>query len=167
MFIIISIMVLLEFFKPEDLRGLNYSLDEVQSRFTATAELALQRIEERGAMNDFHAFPITVFHQDEVAGFFVLDFGEDKLDLTDNADSALVRSLSINPELQGKGIGKSAMLKLDDFVRENFKECNELVLAVNEENSLAFDLYLKTGYLYDGKTRMGRNGLQYLMHKKL
>jgi N-acetylglutamate synthase-like GNAT family acetyltransferase len=36
----------------------------------------------------------------------VLDFGKDKFELTDNESSVLVRSLSVNPQMQGRGIGK-------------------------------------------------------------
>lgn len=133
-------------------------------RFTATAQQALQNISERDGSD---AFPITIFEDDIPAGFFVLDFGKDKLDLTDNQDSVLIRSLSVNPQMQGRGIGKRAMMKVDEFVREHFKNCNELVLAVNQKNDSAYHIYLQAGYIYDGKTRIGRSGPQYLMHKKL
>ncbi|WP_223606885.1 N-acetyltransferase [Chryseobacterium sp. OSA05B] len=157
-------MVSLAFFKQEDFSGLNYALDETQQQYTATVEDALKRISER---NDSEAFAITVFEDDQPSGFFVLDFGEDKLELTDNKKSVLIRSLSINPGLQGKGIGKKAMEIVGEFVKKNFQDCNEIVLAVNQKNIPAYHVYLKTGYLYDGKTRMGRSGPQYLMYKKL
>lgn len=157
-------MIYLKFLTSEDLPGVSYALDENQLRFTASAEQALQSIEAR---EDDDAFPVTIFEEDKPVGFFVLDFGKDKLELTDNASSALIRSLSVNPQMQGKGIGKTAMLKLDDFVRENFKDCDELVLAVNQQNESAYHIYLKAGYIYDGKTRIGRSGPQYLMYKKL
>jgi len=110
---------------------------------------------------------VTILQDEKPAGFFVLDFGEDKLDLTDNEKSVLLRSLSVNPDLQGKGIGKAAMQLVDRFVRENFPDCDEIVLAVNQKNISAYQIYLKTGYLHEGKSRMGRSGPQYLMHKKL
>ncbi len=157
-------MIYLKFFTLEDLPGVSYTLDENQLRFTASAEQALQSIEAR---EDDDAFPVTIFDEGKPVGFFVLDFGKDKLELTDNARSALIRSLSVNPQMQGRGIGKTAMLKLDGFVRENFKDCDELVLAVNQQNESAYHIYLKAGYIYDGKTRIGRSGPQYLMYKKL
>ncbi|SFN82509.1 Acetyltransferase (GNAT) family protein [Chryseobacterium oleae] len=157
-------MVRLELFKQEDFSALNYALDENQQQYTSTVEQALQRIKER---NDSKAFSVTVFEDDEPAGFFVLDFGEDKFELTDNTQSTLLRSLSINPALQGRGIGKEAMQIVDEFVKKTFPDCNEIVLAVNQKNLSAYHLYLKTGYLYDGKSRMGRSGPQYLMYKKL
>lgn len=157
-------MVSLEFFKQEDFSELHYVLDENQLQYTSTAKQALQRIEDR---NDSNGFAITVFDDAKPCGFFVLDFGEDKFELTDNKKSVLLRSLSINPNVQGKGIGKAAMQTVDDFVKQNFPDCNEIVLAVNQKNRAAYHIYLKTGYLYDGKSRMGRSGPQYLMYKKL
>ncbi|AZA82317.1 N-acetyltransferase [Chryseobacterium lactis] len=157
-------MVSLIFFKQEYLAEVSYTLDENQSQFTATAEQSIQRIRERDDMN---AFPIIILNDNRPVGFFVLDFGDDKLDLTDNENAVLLRSLSINPEMQGSGIGKSAMLQVDDFVRENFQYCDEIVLAVNQRNESAYHIYKKAGYTYNGKTRMGRSGPQYLMFKKL
>ncbi|KNB61627.1 GNAT family N-acetyltransferase [Chryseobacterium sp. Hurlbut01] len=160
-------MTELKFYQSEDLSELAYILDDIQSQYTATAKQSLEKIEERNQRGDFFAYPITIFYQEKIAGFFVLDFGEDKFDLTENADSVLLRSLSINPDFQGKGIGKSAMTEADHFIREHFKDCNEIVLAVNEKNTHAFQLYIKTGYKFEGKTREGRSGTQFLMFKKL
>ncbi|OCA78238.1 GNAT family acetyltransferase [Chryseobacterium contaminans] len=158
-------MVKLEFFKPEEhLAGVRYRLDEDQLRFTASANQVLQSIEAR---DDHDAYPITILENHIPVGFFVLDFGKDKFELTDNKNAVLVRSLSVNPEMQGRGIGKIAMTLVDDFVRENFKHCDEIVLAVNQKNESAYHIYLKAGYIYDGKTRIGRSGPQYLMYKKL
>ncbi|REC74994.1 GNAT family N-acetyltransferase [Chryseobacterium elymi] len=157
-------MIRLDFFKESDFTELNYALDKNQLQYTSTVEKALARINNR---NDGKEFAVTIFEGEKPAGFFALDFGEDKLDLTDNEKSVLLRSLSINPDLQGKGIGKTAMDKVDGFVKENFPYCNEIVLAVNQKNVSAYHIYLKAGYLYNGKTRIGRNGPQYLMYKKL
>lgn len=160
-------MVDLQFFKPKDLSELNYELDEIQTQFSALPNQALERIEARNQNDDFFAYPITIFSDEKIAGFCVLDFGNDKFEMTDNQDSVLLRSLSINPEFQGKGIGKSLMIVLDDFIKEHFKDCNEIVLSVNERNNLAFQIYLKTGYIYDGKKIDGRSGLQLVMSKNL
>ncbi|MCW3162431.1 GNAT family N-acetyltransferase [Chryseobacterium oryctis] len=157
-------MVSLRFFKHDDFPELNYVLDEIQAQYTSTAEFALQRIKDR---NTNQEFPVTIFENEKSAGFFTLDFGEDKLDLTDNMHSVLLRSLSINPQMQGRGIGKLAMTEIDSFIQEHFKNCNEIVLAVNQNNVSAYNLYLKVGYQCDGKTRMGRSGPQFLMYKKL
>ncbi|MCU7618885.1 GNAT family N-acetyltransferase [Chryseobacterium sp. PBS4-4] len=160
-------MTELKFYQPENLSELDYVLDEIQSQFTATAKQSLEKIEERNLSGDFFAYPITIFHDEKIVGFFVLDFGEDKFDLTENQDSVLIRSLSVNPNFQGKGVGKSAMIEVDYYIKEHFSDCNEIVLAVNEKNISAFQLYIATGYVYDGKMREGRSGSQFLMSKKL
>jgi len=157
-------MVNLKFFVSEDLAGLSYVLDERQSLYTSTAAQALERIRERA---DDLAFPVSIFDDEMLAGFLVLDFGADKFDITDNPNSVLLRSLSINPEFQGKGMGKSTMLVIDEFIKDHFYSCDEIVLAVNQNNAVAYEIYLKTGYSYDGKMRDGRSGPQYLMYKKL
>ncbi|KIC62035.1 GNAT family N-acetyltransferase [Chryseobacterium taiwanense] len=157
-------MVHLKFFVSEDLTNLNYVLDEAQILYTSTAERALERIKER---DDSLAFPISIFDDEFLVGFLVLDFGADKFDITDNSDSVLLRSLSINPAFQGKGIGKSVMVVVDEFIKYHFESCDEIVLAVNQNNTIAYEIYLKTGYLFDGKVREGRSGPQFLMSKKL
>lgn len=157
-------MIQLKFFEQKDFPGVNYTLDENQLQYTATAEQALKKIEER---EDTLAFPITILKDEHPCGFFVLDFGDDKLELTNNKQAMLLRSFSVNPEFQGKGIGKEAMIKVEEFVRENFKDCDEIVLAVDQGNISAFQLYGNTGYHYEGKNRIGRSGPQYIMHKKL
>lgn len=160
-------MVELQFYKPKDLSELNYELDEIQAQFSALPKQALERIEARNQNDDFFAYPITIFYDGKIVGFCVLDFGDDKFELSNNSASVLLRSLSVNPEFQGKGIGKSTMFEIYDFVKEHFKDCNEIVLSVNEKNDLAFQIYLKEGYFYEGKKIDGRNGLQLVMFKIL
>lgn len=156
-------MVSLKFFTQKHLSALSYDLDKVQSGYTSSVSFALNRIAER---NTGREFPVTIFCHGVPAGFFTLDFGEDKLELTGNQHSVLLRSLSVNPAMQGRGIGKAVMAEAEQFLRSHFKDCDEIVLAVNTDNIFAYDLYRKAGYLCEGKTREGRNGLQYLMAKR-
>ena len=158
-------MIKLKFYEPEDFPELDYELDEIQAQYTATPKQALEKIEVRNQNEDFFAYPITILNDEKVAGFFVLDFGEDKLGLTGNPDSVLLRSFSVNPVFQGQGIGRSAMTEAEHFIREHFSDCNEIVLAVNEKNTSAFQLYAKSGYIFEGNMREGRSGPQYLMSK--
>ncbi|KFF00058.1 GNAT family acetyltransferase [Chryseobacterium formosense] len=160
-------MVELKFFEPKNLSELDYELDEIQSQFSALPKQALERIEARNQNEDFFAYPVTIFYDEKIAGFCVLDFGDDKFEMTDNPDSVLLRALSVNPEFQGKGIGQSMMAILDDFIKEHDRDCNEIVLSVNETNNLAFQIYLKTGYVFNGKRINGRSGPQLVMSKVL
>lgn len=160
-------MVELKFFEPKDISELDYELDDIQSQYSALPKQALERIEARNQNEDFFAYPVTIFYHEKIAGFCVLDFGNDKFEMTDNSSSVLLRALSVNPEFQGKGIGKSMMVILDDFVKDHDKDCNEIVLAVNENNHLAFQIYLTAGYVFNGKRINGRNGPQLVMSKSL
>lgn len=158
-------MTTLSFYKPEDFIDLtNYALDDEQSQFTAMPKATLEIIKEKNTGNKF---PVTICFNDKPVGFFVLDFGEDKFDLTENVNSTLLRSLSINPEYQGKGVGKTAMVVVSDFIKENFPACTEIVLAVNFNNKSAYNLYLKCGFLDEGKTREMSKGSQHLLSKKI
>ncbi|MBB4807894.1 RimJ/RimL family protein N-acetyltransferase [Chryseobacterium defluvii] len=159
-------MTSLRLYRPEDLPSLSYTLDEVQSSFTALSQFALEKIYER---SDGLAFPITILYENVPAGFFVLDFGDDKLELTDNSKSALVRSLSVNPHFQGKGIGTEAMRQIPGFLKAYFpdRQTEEVVLAVNFKNTSAYRLYLKAGYQDHGKTRVWKDSFQHLLSMKL
>jgi len=158
-------MVRLAFYKPEDYADLtNYDLDAQQNQFTAMPKATLEVIKEK---NTGDKFPIAIFYDDTAVGFFVLDFGEDKFELTENENSTLLRSLSLNPAYQGKGIGKTAMMLLSDFLKTEFPKCDEVVLAVNFNNKTAYDLYLKCGFEDDGKTREMSKGWQHLLSKKM
>ena len=139
-------------------------MSEEHLQFTASPENALQRIKER---NDGQKHPICIFENDQIAGFFVLDTSEDKKELTEYNQAFLLRSLSINPKFQGKGIAKEAMLLVPEFVKIHFPTCNEIVLAVNFENPIAYQLYVKTIFIDEGKTMNGRNGLQYILTQKI
>jgi len=158
-------MITLSFYKSEDFEDLtSYALDELQSQFTAMPKATLEIIKEK---NTGDKFPVSIFYQNKAVGFFVLDFGSDKFELTENENSTLLRSLSINPDYQGKGIGKTAMIILSDFVKENFPECDEVVLAVNFNNKSAYELYLKCGFKDEGKSREMSKGFQHLLSKKI
>ncbi|WP_345840750.1 hypothetical protein [Bacillus sp. P14.5] len=59
------------------------------------------------------------------------------------------------------------MKLLPSFVLEHFPETSEIVLAVNERNSAARTLYMKSGFKDNGKKLMGRKGLQSILTYKL
>ena len=77
----------------------------------------------------------------------------------------LFRSLSLNPDYQRKGIGKQTILSVDDYVKIHFPKADELVLGVNVENLNTYQLYLKCGYVDEGKTNKGFHGDQHILRK--
>ena len=151
-------------YKPEDLPFLNYELDEEQHQFT---RLPKYSIADRNDLKDATKKAITILFKNKPVGYFVLDEGEDKFLYTKNQKSVLIRSLSLNPEFQGKGIAKQAMLDIAEFVKSNFDDKNELVLAVNFRNKNAYHLYRKCNFEDYGDVMKGRKGLQHILFKKI
>lgn len=157
-------MVTLRKYLKTDFDALNYKITKQQAKFTADINYC---INERKDLESKTKNVISLLYKKHIAGFFVLDTGDDKLKLTNNKKSVLIRCFSINPKFQGKGIGKNAMILVSEFVRNNFSEINEIVLSVNMKNKNAYLLYLKSSFIDDGKTINGIMGPQHVLFKKL
>lgn len=155
--------VVITFYQNHHLQDLSYDLG-TQQQHTASVNTALERI-CTGKLPK--AQPVTILRDELPAGFFVLDFGEDRVEFSTNENCVLLRSLSVNPLLQGQGIGKEALGQLPEFLRKFFPGTNEIVLAVNENNPRAKKLYEDFGYQLLPRTRIGTRGVQFLMKKSL
>jgi RimJ/RimL family protein N-acetyltransferase len=97
-------------------------------------------------------------------GLFALETGDRVKEFTDNEDALLLTSFSINHNRQRKGFAKKSLLLLEEFVKRYFPIKNEVVLAVNERNIPAQNLYAKVGFEDKGFRRMGPIGQQIIMH---
>ncbi|WDF61915.1 GNAT family N-acetyltransferase [Flavobacterium sp. KACC 22758] len=137
-------MVELEMYKENHYSDLNYALNEEQSKFTYTIDYC---INERNDLEDRNKTIVTILEDKAPAGFFILDFGNDKLELKNNDSAILLRSLSVNPNTQGKGIGKRSMLQLRGFVAQYFSNVNEVLLSVHKNNISASKLYYSVGFV--------------------
>jgi RimJ/RimL family protein N-acetyltransferase len=148
---------------------LSYSLSEEQHQFTALPAQVFTRIAARNASSDYAARPVTILYQQQPAGFFVLDSGNDKFIYTDNPQSILLRSLSIDARLQGFGIGTAAMRQVPTYIQQHYAHegFNEIVLGVNLGNHAAYRLYQKVGFTDTGRQITGLRGLQHVMYLKL
>lgn len=104
----------------------SYILDETQSQFSLVPREILDNSE---IMENKRRFQYTILHESNVAGFFSLDFSADLQNYSDSANAVLLRALSMNPEFQGKGIAKSAMIMLPDFVKNIFLRLRKLYLV--------------------------------------
>ncbi|WP_300669131.1 GNAT family N-acetyltransferase [Soonwooa sp.] len=140
-----------------------YDLDEEQAEFS---RIPAQVLTDPKMMTNQH-FHHCILFDGKVVGFFTLDFSDERLTYSSNKDAVLLRSLSINPAFQGKGIAKSVMLQLPDWVKTHFPRANEIVFGVNIRNKNAYELYLKTGYSDSGNIYEGKKGPQNLMFKTL
>ncbi|WP_282240922.1 GNAT family N-acetyltransferase [Psychrobacillus sp. NEAU-3TGS] len=140
----------------------DYPLTEEQLGFTGHPLELLER-----CTNISTYTPIIILEEEQVAGFFVLDTGDDKFHYTDQQDSILLRGYSIHPEYQGRGIAKSSMALLSPYIKDHFPQIKQIVLGVNEANKAAQSLYIKAGFIDEGKRFTGRSGIQIAMCLKL
>lgn len=158
-------MITITTYKPEYFDALAaYHLDEEQSQFSRIPEDVLN---DPDMMENSERFPYCILVDEAPAGFFCLDFSEDRFAYTQNPNAVLLRSLSVNPACQGKGVAKTAMLQLPALVKQHFPGTTEIVFGVNANNKSAYRLYLKTGYLDSGKVYNGIKGPQYVMYKRV
>jgi RimJ/RimL family protein N-acetyltransferase len=150
----------LSFFKKEHEAGLKkFQLPPEQLEFTAMPIEALAV-----AIKDTHRNSVVVLREDIPVGFFVLSDGLDIKEYTNNPNAFILRAFSIDYLDQRKGYAKEALRLLPDFVRENFRGKTEIALAVNDRNISARKLYMKQGFVDQGKRKMGRKGEQWILH---
>lgn len=97
-------------------------------------------------------------------GLFALQTGDRVQEFTENENALLLTSFSINHNRQRKGYAKKSLALLQEFVQRYFPIKNEVVLAVNEKNIPAQNLYEKVGFQDKGLRRMGPIGQQIIMH---
>lgn len=150
-------MVKLKHFSNEYLEELNsFELPEEQAQFTA---LPSEILEEREGEKR-----IVILDEKEPVGFFLLHKTERVKEYSDNPNAMLLTALSVNYAKQGKGYAKQAMLLLSDFVKSEFPDCQEIVLAVNHKNVPAQRLYSIIGFNDTGKRKNGPIGEQFILN---
>lgn len=151
-------------YKSEDLPFLDYELAPEQHQFTRLPKFS---IFERNDLEDPFKTPVTILFEGKPVGYFVLDVGKETFNYSKNKNAVVIRSLSLNPDYQGKGIAKKAILEIGGFVKEHFKDKDELVLSVNFRNKNAYSLYRKCNFEGEGAVIEGRNGPQHVLTKKI
>jgi len=136
-----------------------FELPEEQHQFTALPqEISIEKVGQ---------YPIVILSGGVPVGFFVLHATDRVQQYSSNPQAMLLTALSIDHQQQGRGYAKKAMSALADFVKQEFKECNELVLVVNHKNIAAQNLYVKVGFMDHGERRMGPIGEQIVMNLPL
>ncbi|WP_263704286.1 GNAT family N-acetyltransferase [Bacillus thuringiensis] len=137
-----------------------FTLPSEQVQFTSDPVELLEKAKSDRTKNvivilDYKGIPV---------GLFALQTGDRVQEFTDNENALLLISFSVNHNKQGKGYAKKSLVLLQDFVQRYFPIKNEVVLAVNEKNIPAQNLYEKVGFQDKGFRRMGPIGQQIIMH---
>lgn len=135
-----------------------YQLTEDQLRFTSGPKECIKL-----SNGDSERSSILAIENDQFVNFFVLHINEGVKPYSDNVNAILLRAFSTDFRHQGKGYAKKALMLLPVFVKENFSEVNEIVLAVNLRNEVAQGLYKKCGFVDEGERRMGPKGELIIM----
>jgi RimJ/RimL family protein N-acetyltransferase len=136
----------------------HYQLTEDQLRFTGKPKDCIELSNE-----DSERYSILAMEEDKLVTFSVLHKNEGVKPYSNNNNSILLRAFSTDFRHQGKGYAKEALMLLPAFVKENFIETNEIVLAVNLKNEVAQGLYKKCGFVDEGVRRMGKKGELIIM----
>lgn len=139
-----------------------YTLTEEQLEFTGTPKEAVTL-----ALTDPDRHPVLCLINGGLITFFVLHKNKGIQRYTDNETAILIRAFSTDFHHQGKGYAKQALQLLPNFVRKEFPEVTEIVLAVNRQNVPAQGLYQKCGYADTGVRVIGRKGEQFVMSSPL
>lgn len=138
---------------------LGFKLPAEQLQFTGLPEETLQDIKE-----DTGKEGVVIACGEQAVGFFILHTGEGIADFfPDYADAVLLRAFLMDHASQGRGFAKAAMLLLPDLVRRHYPEARQIVLAVNERNTAASQLYLGAGFQDHGLRRSGSKGTQLIL----
>nr|WP_238942602.1 GNAT family N-acetyltransferase [Planococcus beigongshangi] len=101
--------------------------------------------------------------RNEVAGFLELDESDDRERYSNNPAALLLRGFSVNPKYQGRGIATGSIYALQDFIRREFPDFDEVVLGVNARNKPAKRLFEKVGFEDTGRRFMRTSGEQIVM----
>lgn len=139
-----------------------YQLTAAQLEFTGTPQECIEISREDDNRHD-----ILAIEDGKLVVFFVLHRHEGVKPYADNEHAILIRAFSTDFHYQGQGYAKKALLLLPDFVKQQFSNVNEIVLAVNARNEAAQGLYKKCGYTDRGVRRMGIKGELIIMHYDL
>ncbi|MCM3388868.1 GNAT family N-acetyltransferase [Ureibacillus chungkukjangi] len=135
-----------------------YQLTEEQLRYTGSPTDSMELVKE-----DLDRYAILAIEEGKLVTFFNLHENAGVKPYSTNSHAILLRTFSTDYRYLGKGYAKQALELLPSFVKQNFININEIVLAVNVQNDVAQSLYKKSGYVDEGERRMGKKGELIIM----
>ncbi len=106
--------------------------------------------------------------ESDPVGFFLIDENY-QTTLTHIEKGALgFRAFLIDTQLQGQGIGQTVMKQLPKFLERDYPYATQLYLTVNCRNRVAYQCYIKSGFMDSGKLYLGGEaGPQHIMNLPL
>jgi len=148
-------LVKLVFYEKQHLEDLSkIHLTDEDQRFTQTPDEVLE------TLRDPYRRMVLILNKDVCTGYFVLHEKEGALDIGFDDKALLIRSLTVNPLEQGKGLAFQGMKALSAFVKAHYANVNKVVLIVNSKNIPAQKLYQKAGFVEHGSRVHEIHGMQ-------
>ena len=142
-------MLVISRYTEKDQEGVKaVSLFEDQILFATTAEDFLES--ESATMH------LYVIKQDgHIVGFFKIDtvYFRDVDFCSENCIG--LRTFVIDQKLQGKGIGKQALMALFTYLAKNYSNYQRIYLTVNCKNTVAKRCYETAGFTFTGERYLG------------
>ncbi|MDA9472307.1 GNAT family N-acetyltransferase [Enterococcus sp. 5H] len=135
-----------------------FQLTDEQLAYTGRPEMPIKISKANSFIH-----PILGIEDELLTNFFVLDEKKDVALYTTNQQAVLLRTFSTDYRYQGKGYAKQVLQALPYFIQTHFPNCNEIILAVNQENIAAQKLYETTGFKQTEKIVQGEYGPLYVM----
>jgi len=89
--------------------------------------------------------PYAIMLENKMIGLFYISY------TPDSADNYWIGGFFIDKKYQGSGYGKLSLNKILRFIPTVHPNCQEMKLTVEEENSLARNLYENLGFVTDNK----------------
>lgn len=119
-----------------------YQLSEEQLRFVKSPQ---ENVET--AKSDTNRMPVLALADSgECLGFFVLHEHSEFEDCFKLEKSIYVRSFSIDQRHLRKGFASEILSKIPEFVKKHYPHVEYITLLVDQPNSTARDMYLKSGF---------------------
>lgn len=119
------------------------------------------------SINDENRHPVVMLYGKRAVGLFILHKGNEIRQFYDDDHAILLRALSLDKKYHRRGIAYESMKLLNDYVKRHFQDIDKIVLAVNNKNIKAMNLYIKCNFEDRGITRQGAYGEQKILIKSI
>lgn len=130
-------------FEESDFTAISkYYLPEEQAIYTS---LPINVID--ASKKDQNNQPFVVIYDGNLVGCFALYTNKSENIYTNNENSIIFKSFSIDSRFQRKGFALTVLKLLPKITKQHFPEKNEIILTVHHTNIAAINLYIKAGFI--------------------
>lgn len=139
-----------------------YYIAPEMKEFSVEPSKAILLAEEKPSMQ-----VVLAYDKNKLVSCFALDVGEDVGKYTANDRAILFGKFTIDSHCARQGYATKILAVLPDFIAKEYPAKDEIVLGVNERNSIAQRLYKKAGFSNTGRHFLGPIGELHVYSKKI